>query len=217
MRSPNIVPLPLRFFFQQLVELCARFTGLRVVALLFAFAPILFEQAEEVEHLGVSSDIDHASRAYVPRHLVLPRHHHLLLLLIVHHHLPSISSVLHNFILDLLHELKEFTEGDATIRVRVKSVDEFAHFIGVTLKTAHDGLQVFDLDGASPLRVEHIEDAAKVLDLLVSKGILIGIRSHLHLISWLRHLLSSHVIVGVIKARHRLLTGLWVGPWEGRS
>ena len=113
MSGTDIVALPLSLLFEKLVELASRFASFTVVALLFALATVLFEETEEVEDFGVCRHVDHSSGASITHHLLL------LHLLSRHVGLLHASSVLDDFILNLLHEIEELIEADASVAVRV--------------------------------------------------------------------------------------------------
>ena len=196
----DVVTLPLGLLLQKLVKLASRFASLTVVALLLALATVLFEQAQEVENFRVSGHVDHATRAGITHHLLL------LHLLSRHIHVLHASRVFYDFILDLLHQVKELIEADASVAVWVKAVNKVTDLIGIALQRAHNCFEIFHLDMSRPIGVKHLKDAAEVGDLLVREVIQI-----------LFLLLGYQILVGVVHLFDGLLAGLGFGAWEWRS
>ena len=198
LRGSDVVPLALGLLFEEFVEFGAGLSRLCIVALLFALATVLFQQAQEVEHFAVRCDVDHAARAPISVQLLL--HHHVLLL---GHHLLLMElavkllvlcAVLHDFVLDLLHQVQELIERDAATLARVQTLNKVSDFRSVPLQGPHDRLQVIDLDKACLLRVKHLEDATQVLNLVIGEGV-----QNLVVLMQLLLVVVHELVVGVVK------------------
>jgi len=74
--------------------------------------------------------------------------------------------VLSQIVFDLLHHFEEIVEADE-VRIMVSLWpnlhEQLFGLFWVSLKTLHDGLQIFDVDATDLLLVEKVEDLFQVL------------------------------------------------------